>query len=303
MDRRPILIDCDPGVDDSIAIAALSASPACEILGISIVAGNVPVEVGFRNAQDLLGLVGLNSPIRMGRKRPDLQEVLTNYPQIHGSNGLGGVLLKPAGGTAVPGDAISGMAGVLSERDAGSVTLLALGPLTNVADLLSTYPREFGRVREIVVMGGSASRGNVTPFAEFNIWADPFAAKAVLEDPRVPIRLVGLDVTRLALATPELIHGWSEGSKTGRVLSRMVRGYLDQGPAGWPLHDALAALHVLDAGILEFEVQEVSVDIDAGEKVGKTTFRAPAGLHDRGLLSFARRVDVGRFSTLLHSLI
>src|SRR5205823_9039370 len=186
MSTTPILLDCDPGHDDAIALLLALASPEVELLGVTTVAGNQTVEKTTANAIRILELVGREDvPVARGADRPLVREPFV-AAYVHGESGLDGPDLPPARGEPVAQHAVD----FLAERLAGK-TLVATGPLTNVALLLALHPE--ARPDRIVLMGGAIAEGNVTPAAEFNVWADPEAAARVFAS-GIDMTMVGLDV-------------------------------------------------------------------------------------------------------------
>jgi purine nucleosidase len=193
MPQIPVLIDTDPGLDDALALFLACASPELDIKGIVTVAGNIGIEGVTRNALRVLAHLGREEiPVIAGSPRP-IERAPLAAADIHGEDGLGGVALPSSRARALEGDATDWMAQLLSEHPEGSVQVLALGPLTNLARLLGRHPGAARRLRGIIAMGGAVrERGNVTPFGEFNIVADPEAADIVLRS-GIPVTLVPLD--------------------------------------------------------------------------------------------------------------
>src|SRR5579863_6157079 len=191
----PIILDCDPGIDDALAIAFAAGSPAIELAGLTTVAGNVELAKTTANALAVASFVGLDSvPVTAGCPAPLLRPAL-HAGHVHGESGLGGAVLPaPARGPGA-GHAIDYIIAAAAAAP-GEITLVATGPLTNIALALRREPRLASWVGDFVIMGGSASRGNVTPAAEFNIWADPEAA-AIVFAAGWTVRMIGLDVTLL----------------------------------------------------------------------------------------------------------
>ena len=207
---RKIIIDCDPGIDDSLAIMlALSMPDQIELLGITIAAGNSPVEMGYQNALKVLDFMGrLDVPVFMGADRP-LRREFINALDTHGSDGLGESFLPetdPAKYVRQERSALEFMAETLRREPA---SLIALGPMTNIAMLAQKHPDAFDNIEELVSMGGSfRSHGNCSPVAEYNYWCDPDAASIVYEEMdrrKRLISMVGLDVTRRIVLTPDLL--------------------------------------------------------------------------------------------------
>ena len=259
----PILLDCDPGHDDAIALLLALASPEVELLGVTTVAGNQTLEKTTANALRVLEFVGRGDiPVAAGAERPLLRDPFV-AAYVHGESGLEGPDLPAAQGSPVGEHAVD----FLAERILGSddpVTLVPVGPLTNVALLLARYPEAAGRLERIVLMGGSIAEGNVTPAAEFNIWADPEAAQRVFAS-GLDVTMIGLDVTHKALLTGEHAERLRAAGKTGRMVAELfdffheyhVRTY---GFDGSPIHDAVALAHAFRPGLVETVERHVAVD-------------------------------------------
>ena len=195
----PIIIDCDPGHDDAIAILLALASPEVELLGITTVHGNQTLDKTTLNALKVLGLAGrADVPVARGADRPLVRE-LSVADHVHGESGLDGPSLPEPTARPVDDDAVS----FLAERLGAGVVLVPTGSLTNIARLLTEHPGV--RPERIVLMGGAIGLGNITPAAEFNIWADPEAAAIVFES-GIDITMVGLDVTHEAIVGPERVE-------------------------------------------------------------------------------------------------
>jgi inosine-uridine nucleoside N-ribohydrolase len=254
--RTPILLDCDPGHDDAIAILLTLASPEVELLGVTTVAGNQSLEKTTANAIRVLELAGRGDvPVAAGADRPLAREPRF-AANVHGETGLDGPALPPAQGLPVAEHAVD----FLAERLAPGVVLVATGPLTNVALLLARG----GRPERIVLMGGAIGEGNVTPAAEFNIWADPEAAEHVLES-GVDVTLIGLDVTHSALLTRERADRLRAEGRIGQVVAELLDfyGVFHRETYGWPgspVHDAVAVAHVVWPELLETTFCGVKVD-------------------------------------------
>jgi inosine-uridine nucleoside N-ribohydrolase len=258
----PILLDCDPGHDDAIALLLALASPEVELLGVTTVAGNQTLEKTTANALRILEFVGREDiPVAAGADRPLVREPYV-AAHVHGETGLDGPDLPPARGAAIAEHAVDFLARTI--RDAGRpVTLVPIGPLTNVALLLALHPG--ARPERIVLMGGAIAEGNVTPAAEFNIWADPEAAQRVFSS-GLDVTMIGLDVTHKALLTPERAAELSQRGRVGKLVAELYAFYhgyhaRTYGWPGSPIHDALAVAHVARPDLVETLHRHVEVDL------------------------------------------
>jgi inosine-uridine nucleoside N-ribohydrolase len=263
----PILLDCDPGHDDAIALLLALASPEVELLGVTSVAGNQTLDKTTANAIRVLELAGrAEVPVAAGADRPLVREryVAAN---VHGETGLDGPDLPPPQGSPVEAHAVD----FLAERVAGA-TLVAIGPLTNVALLLARHPDT--KPERLVLMGGAIAEGNVTPAAEFNIWADPEAAMRVFAS-GLDVTMVGLDVTHRALVTTAHKEQLRAAGRVGRFVAELLDFYgvfhrKVYGFDGSPVHDAVAVAQVIRPDLLELERLNVRVDCESELCRGRT---------------------------------
>ncbi|RZL37976.1 MAG: nucleoside hydrolase [Rubrivivax sp.] len=243
MTPQSIIIDTDPGQDDAIALLLAAASPELELLGVTAVAGNVPLALTALNARKVMALAGRSDvPVCAGADRP-LDVPLVTAEHVHGDNGLNGVDLPEPAVPLDPRHAVDFIVQTLRERDAGTVTLCPLGPLTNSALALRQAPDIAPRIRRIVLMGGGFFEGgNITPAAEFNIYVDPRAAHEVFTS-GVPITMAPLDVTHEALTTAVRIDAIRRlGNRAGLAVAAWMEFFerYDEekyGQDGGPLHD------------------------------------------------------------------
>jgi inosine-uridine nucleoside N-ribohydrolase len=262
----PVLIDCDPGVDDAIALLLALASPELEVLGVTTVAGNQTLDKTTTNALQVLELAGREDvPVAAGADSP-LAGELVIAADAHGETGLDGPDLPNPRREALKAHAVD----LLGERVEGT-TLIALGPLTNVALLLEQRAE---RPNRIVLMGGAIAEGNMTPSAEFNIWVDPEAAHRVFTS-GLDVTMIGLDVTNRAVLTPADANRLRGTGSVGTAIAAMLDFYLgfylkayDHG--GAPIHDAVAVAHVVRPELLETLARHVEVDQGPGLCRGRT---------------------------------
>jgi inosine-uridine nucleoside N-ribohydrolase len=262
-----ILIDCDPGHDDAIALLLALASPELELLGVTTVAGNQTLEKTTANAIRVLDFVGRDDvTVAAGADRPLVRDPFV-AAYVHGETGLDGPDLPPPQREPPALHAVD----FLAERVSGA-TLVAVGPLTNVALLLAHHPE--ARPDRIVLMGGSIGLGNVTPAAEFNIWADPEAAARVFES-GLELAMVGLDVTHQALlldADAERLRG---SGRTGQMVAELYdffhRFHRDTyGFGGSPIHDAVAVAYVFRPELMETKHCHVAIECGSELTRGRT---------------------------------
>jgi inosine-uridine nucleoside N-ribohydrolase len=262
-----VLLDCDPGHDDAIALLLALASADLELVGVTTVAGNQTLEKTTANAIRVLEHVERTDiPVAAGADRPLVREPFV-AAYVHGETGLDGPDLPPANGSPIDEHAVD----FLAERASGS-TLVAVGPLTNVALLLALRPD--ARPERIVLMGGAIAEGNVTPAAEFNIWADPEAAARVFAS-GIDVTMVGLDVTHKALMTPAHADELRGAGRAGKLVAELFdfyHGYHRRtyDLPGSPIHDALALAHVVDPSLLELRHRHVAVDCESQPCRGRT---------------------------------
>ena len=241
--RQPLIIDTDPGQDDAVALLLAAASPELELLGVTTVAGNVPLALTTLNARKVLELAGRRDvPVCAGADRP-LDVALVTAEHVHGDTGLNGVDLPEPTLPVDPRHAVDFIIQTLREREPGTVTLCPLGPLTNIALALRRAPDIAARIRRIVLMGGGFFEGgNVTPAAEFNFYVDPQAAHEVFTS-GVPITMAPLDVTHQVLTTAARIDAIRAlPNRVGPVVAAWMEFFerYDEekyGQDGGPLHD------------------------------------------------------------------
>jgi inosine-uridine nucleoside N-ribohydrolase len=263
----PILIDCDPGHDDAIAILLALASPEVELLGLTTVHGNQTLDKTTANALRVLELAGRGDvPVAAGANRP-LTRVPSVAASVHGESGLDGPDLPAPVGSPVAQHAVDFLAERLNAADR-PITLIPTGPLTNVALLLAQHPGVAEKIERIVLMGGAIAEGNVTPAAEFNIWVDPEAAARVFAS-GIDVTMVGLDVTHRALMTPAHAEALRATGRVGTVVAELWAFYHEfhvrvYDFPGTPIHDALAVAHVIRDDLLRTERRNVEIDC-AGE--------------------------------------
>ena len=297
VDPRKVILDCDPGIDDAFAIAFGCGHPGLELCGVTTVAGNVGLDRTTHNALAVLEFLARGDvPVAAGSPVPLLRP-FENARDVHGESGLGAARLPAPRGRPVDAHAVDFLIGQIAAAP-GEVTLVATGPLTNVALAVRRYPPLVTQVADFVIMGGSAGRGNVTPAAEFNIWCDPEAA-AIVFGAGWRVTMAGLDVTYQALATPEIedrMRGL--GPLADELLLPGLRGYRSIAGAGQPVHDVCALALIAAPGLFRCEPARVEVETQGRWTGGMTVtdFAAAAGGHNALV---AMSVDVAGFWDLV----
>jgi inosine-uridine nucleoside N-ribohydrolase len=271
---KRILIDCDPGHDDMMAIMLASSSEDLELLGITTVAGNQTGEKTYQNALKTLTLIGRTDvPVARGADKPLFRD-LTVAPEIHGVSGLDGADLPKPRVQGVEQHAVDFLVQTIMESGTPLI-LVPTGPLTNVALAMLKDPRITTKLERIVLMGGAVFDSNITPAAEFNIYVDPEAAKVVFGS-GVPITMVGLDVTNKALFGFDDIEQLAKlNGKVSRVVAPLLKFFAQAnkdifGFDGAPLHDALAVAYLISPQVINTRKLNVEIETDGELTRGRT---------------------------------
>ena len=289
MNKTPVIIDCDPGQDDAIALLLALASPELDVLGITTVAGNVPLRLTALNARKTRELARRpDVPVLAGADRP-LKRTLVTAEEVFGPSGLAGAELPEPTLPLDPRHAVDLIVETVMARPVGAVTLLPVAPLTNIALAMRKEPRLAGHLKEIVLMGGAIGLGNTTPAAEFNILVDPHAAEIVFTS-GAKLTMLGLDVTHQVITTPERVAAIEA---LGTAVSRGVAEWLHfydrhdaerYGTRGGPLHDPCAVGYVLWPELFQGRFCHVAVETEGRLTMGRTVVewwppkrRPPAG--------------------------
>ncbi|HEY6962887.1 MAG TPA: nucleoside hydrolase [Gaiellaceae bacterium] len=271
MTPTPIILDCDPGHDDAIAILLALASPEVELVGVTTVSGNQTLDKTTNNALRVLELAGRGDvPVYAGADRPIVRD-RDVAAHVHGESGLDGPDLPAPQAHAREQHAVDFLAETY--RGADKPVLVATGPLTNVGLLFATHPD--ARPDRIVLMGGAIGEGNRTPAAEFNIWADPEAAERVFKE-GLDTTMVGLDVTHRALITDEHTERMRGSGRVGSVVAELMdfytRFHRERYPdlSGAPMHDPVCVAHLIDPKLMQVEDAFIEVDCSTGPSWGRT---------------------------------
>lgn len=268
MSRPRIVLDCDPGIDDAFAI--LAALRWCDLIAITTVGGNVGIEHTTRNALAMVQIAGADTPVHAGAASP-LAGSPDDARDVHGDSGMGGVEIPALSSKVASDDAVA----ALLDLVVPGVTLVAVGPLTNLALALQADPSWAQRVDEIVLMGGSTGAGNVTAAAEFNIWFDPEAAAIVFES-GIPVTMVGLNLTQqVRMGANEIAVMRDAGSAPATFVADALEYYTDYaarhyGIAKSAMHDPCAVLRVSHPELFESQRHHVAVETQGRHTRGMT---------------------------------
>ncbi|MDK0985253.1 nucleoside hydrolase [Clostridium perfringens] len=275
MDKRKVIIDCDPGIDDALAIILALKSKEIEVVGITTVSGNVESLQGAKNALKVLKLLGrLDIPVYLGEGKPVKRELVTAQ-DTHGEDGLGETFLEEVSSEYIRENGVDFILNTLKNHE--NVSIIALGPLTNLCRAIEKDSESFHRVKEIVSMGGAyKSHGNCSPVAEFNYWVDPHGAREFLKKFNGEFTMVGLDVTREIVLTPnlrEMIHQFKD--EIGDFIYYITRFYVDfhweqERTLGCVINDPLAVEYFINRELCEGFKAYVDIaceDISMGQSV------------------------------------
>lgn len=274
-EARKIIIDCDPGIDDAVALAVGMTDPQFDLRLISTVAGNVTVDKTTNNALKLVKFFNKDVPVVAGAASP-LVKPFEDAARIHGESGMEGYDFGPVTTKPLAQPAPRALRDAIMQ--VGHVTLVATGAYTNVAVLLHQYPEVKDHIDQIVAMGGSLVGGNMTSVAEFNVFTDPDAAQMMYQS-GVPIVMVGLDVTLKALVTPTTVNHLKELNEAGRMLASLMEHYNDgDNEWGHPIHDLNTLFYL--AHPEAYTTQSMWVDIQTnGPAIGATVGDIRAAYH------------------------
>ena len=271
LDPTPVILDCDPGHDDAIALLLALASPEIDLLGVTTTYGNQTLEKTTANALRVLELVGRTDvPVAAGADAP-LERELVVAAHVHGESGLDGPTLPEATTTPASTDAVAFSAELV--RSAGRpVTFVPTGPLTNIARYLDE--RGTDGIARVVLMGGAIAEGNFTPAAEFNIWCDPEAAARVFSS-GLDVTMIGLDVTHKAVLGPAVEERLRAVGRVGSFVAELNVFFsrYHEKTYGWhgaPIHDAVAVAHVIRPGLVETRYRNVEIELESELCRGRT---------------------------------
>jgi pyrimidine-specific ribonucleoside hydrolase len=266
MKKLPVIIDCDPGHDDAIALVLAFAREELDVKAVTVTAGNQTLEKTLLNAKKILSFIGKHPPVAAGAARPLCRELIT-APSVHGESGLDGPVIPEPDFSEEPVPAVELLRKTILECPE-AVTLAATGPLTNIAVLFAAYPEVKKNIRQISLMGGGIETGNWTAAAEFNILVDPEAADIVFTS-GIPIIMSGLDLTHKAMITRDEVEelrrlGGRVPVLVAEILDFFFEFHIAQGFAGAPLHDPCAVAWLVKSEL--FTGKPYHVDIETGGK-------------------------------------
>lgn len=296
----PIIIDCDPGHDDAIALMLAAASPELDLQAVTTVAGNTRLEQSTANAVRVMDLLGLDVPVAAGADRPIVRDLVV-AENVHGVTGLDGPRLAPPSRPPEASPAVPFIARLLEEAPE-PVTLVPIGPLTNIALLIAAHPNLVEKIDRIVLMGGSMGQGNITPSAEFNVYVDPEAAQRVFGS-GIDVTMIGLDVTHRALLRAADAERLARSGAVGRFVADLFGFFAQREPdslglGGAPIHDAVAIAHLVWPDLVTTERRHVEVDLGVTSRGRTVVDRRFRGATD-GTVRVAVDIDGERFTRLL----
>ena len=270
-EKIKVIMDCDPGIDDGIALAYAAAhQDEIELLAVTTFAGNQTIDKVTKNALELVDFYGLKVPVARGQERPLVKEVI-HAEEFHGETGLGHCVLPETGTKAASDNAVFFIREILDDLPEGQqVTFIETAPMTNLALLLRVFPEVKDKIRRIVFMGGAVKGGNVTPAAEFNIYADPEAAKIVFEA-GIPLVMCGLDATmKCNLTRNQIMKLCQSGNPVARACGDMA-GYVLENSSKYrcvaSIHDAVPFMYLLHPEF--FKMEKAILDVDCSDGAGR----------------------------------
>lgn len=299
MEKRKVIIDCDPGIDDALAILLAVNSEELEVLGLTVCSGNVPAQMGAKNALTVLKKCeALHIPVYVGETEP-LERELVTAQDTHGEDGLGENFYEEVEGVSYKEGAIDFILDTLRKEE--KVSIIALGPLTNIAKALRKDKEAFQSIDEFVSMGGAFRiHGNCSPVAEFNYWVDPHAADYVYQKLEHKIHMVGLDVTRKIVLTPNIIEFINRLDKDmAKFITEITRFYIDfhweqEGIIGCVINDPLAVAYFIDPSLCGGFDSYVQVATE-GIAIGQTLVDVASFYRKENNASILTTVDEKRF--------
>lgn len=272
MNKKKLLIDCDPGHDDAIALMLAFSNENFEILGLTIESGNQTLDKTSQNAINICSYFNKDIDIVKGVNHPLIKEV-NICSEIHGESGLDGFDFPKYSKKTKDINGIQYIIDTLLKND--KVTIVATGPLTNIALSLRCEPKIIDHIEEIVLMGGSIDNGNVSPAAEFNILCDPEACDIIMKS-NIKVKMIGLNVTRKVLVLPKIIDRMKKiNNKASNLFVKLMEVFNENqqktfGLEAGPLHDPVTIVSLIDENVVKFQKMNVTIDLSHGESYGRT---------------------------------
>ena len=303
---KKIILDCDPGHDDAIAIMLAAYHPDIKLKGLTVVSGNQSLEKTGKNTLNLCDYFNLDVPVCLGATRPIIKEEQV-CPDIHGETGLDGFDFPKHQRTYDSRRATDFIIESLMESQ-DKLTVVTTGPMTNLALAMRIEPKIIDKIEQVVLMGGSIANGNVSPAAEYNIYADPEAAHIVFNS-GVKVLMVGLDVTRKLMVLPEIIKRMDNiKNRLSKLFVDLMNVFNDNqqrvfGLPGGPLHDPLTIAYLIDPTILTTRKTNCEIDITGGPSYGRTNVDFYDYLKQEKNIEVAIDVDVDKFWDLIESVL
>ncbi len=304
MNKRKIILDCDPGHDDAIAIMVAGKNKYLDILGITVVSGNQTLEKTGLNALNLCQYLKLDVPVCLGSSRPIIKEVEV-CADIHGETGLDGFEFPKLEKKFHKDGAVDFIINTLmSSKD--KITVVTTGPMTNLALAMRIEPKIIDSIEEVILMGGAYTNGNVSPAAEFNIYSDPEAAYIVFNS-KCKVTMIGLDVTRKVLVLPNVIERMERiDNIASRLFVKLMKVYNENqrkvfGLEGGPMHDPVTIAYLLNPEVLTVKYVNCEIDIDHGTSYGRTNCDIFDYMHKEKNTFVATDIDVEEFWNIIEA--
>lgn len=304
--KRKIILDCDPGHDDAIAIMLAGQHKAIDLIGITVVSGNQTLEKTGLNTLNLCQFFGIDVPVSLGSSSPIIKDIQV-CPDIHGETGLDGFDFPKLSMGFSGQRAVNYLVETLM-ASLDKITVVTTGPLTNLALAIRLEPAILDHIEQVVIMGGSIANGNVSPAAEFNIYADPEAAYIVFNS-GLNVLMVGLDVTRKVMVLPDIVNRMGKiGNHVSKLFVKLMNVFNENQqnvfgiPAG-PLHDPVTIAYLIDPSLLKTKTVSCDIDISHGSSYGRTNIDVFDYLHLPKNIEVAIDIDVEKFWDLIESVI
>jgi len=291
MNKIPIIIDTDPGIDDALALAIAFNLDYLDIKLITSVAGNIPIDTTTKNALDLVALFNKEIPVAKGQSKPIRRELIS-ASNIHGNNGLGNVEIPSSSKSILPTNALDSMVDVLESSD-DKVTLCTLGPLTNIALLIQEYPNLLNKIDKIIMMGGGIGLGNITSTSEFNFFVDPEAVDIVFNS-GIDLVMIGLNATNKAILKDKELSILKDGNNKQRALYEMFSYYQDGDfTKGLAMHDVAVFAYIDNPSM--FDMHRIKVGVSCDDLTRGATFYSKHTEYEGVILNVALDLNTESF--------